>query len=319
MYGRTLIRSFLLTGAMLWVWGCIPATWHHEDPYFSGYHYSDSSPGVTTAIIDRETIRREQPPRAATRPAPRPQEIPAEETYSDYTYQDWQRDQQRNEADIQINLSYHLGGPYYYHDFRDRYWRGYMRRWHRLPWYANGWWFDDLWWDHHFWNPYQYQQYGWYDPWYGYYDPWYSYYDPWYGYYYDPFWSYSRHGYYRHHYYADYGWGPHWGHYSGGYRSDPDERKTTTARTRNRADLPTSVPSGSGMTTSARSSSAASSSSGSSSKSSARTTVRKGSSATSSSSDRSSSSGSRATKSSSSKSSSKSSSSKTSRSRNRKP
>ncbi|MFC1583110.1 hypothetical protein ACFL4U_00360 [Candidatus Neomarinimicrobiota bacterium] len=322
MNGRTLIRVIFLTGTMLWLWGCIPATWHQDDPYFAGYHRSDSSPGVTTPIVDRELIRRAIIPRPSREPVSRPSEVPAEDTYSEYTYQDWYRDRQQADTDIYINLSYHLGGPYYYHDFQDRYWREYMRRYHRLPWYANGWWFDDLWWDHNSWNPHYNRHYGWHDPWYSYYDPWYGGYDPWYGSYYDPFWSYSRQGYYRNSFYSDYGWGRHRGYYSGGYRGDSDTQKTTTARTRNRNDLPTSMPSnlqsGGGMTTSVRSGAASSGSSGTSSGSTARSTVRKGSSSASSSSGKSSSSGSRASKSSSS-SSKKSSKSKTSRTRNRKP
>jgi len=223
MAGYIPFRLTLLLVSGFWLAGCIPYTAHRDDPYFAGYHRADPSQSVTVAITDRK-VPLQSEPSIESQTEPTPLEAAEAPEDRDYTYQDWYRNRYRNEDTFQLNLSYHLYGPYYYRDFRSRYWLQYQRRW---PWYAGGW-YDDLWWD------YPYGGYGldrWYDPWYGYYDPWYGYYDPWYyGYPYSYYGGYGRYG--------GYGWysGRPW---YGTYATGSVQTKATERRPRNRRDLPT--------------------------------------------------------------------------------
>ena len=212
MAGHIPFRLTLLLVSGFWLAGCIPYTSHRDDPYFAGYHRADPSQGVTAAITDRKAPLQGEPSvESQTVPTP-PGAAEAPED-RDYTYQDWYRNRYRNEDAFQFNLSYHLYGPYYYRDFRSRYWLQYQRRW---PWYAGRWY--DPWRDYSYWHD------PWYDPWYGYYDPWYSYYDPWYyGH------SYS--------YYGGYGWHPWYGTYATG----SVQTKAGKRRPRGRRDLPTGL------------------------------------------------------------------------------
>jgi len=216
MAGYIPFRLTLLLVSGFWLAGCIPYTAHRDDPYFAGYHRADPSQGVTFAITDRKAPLQGEPS-IESQTVPTPPEAAVAPEDRDYTYQDWSRNHYRNEDAFQLNLSYHLYGPYYYRDFRSRYWLQYQRR---LPWYAGSW-YDDLWWD------YPYGGYGldrWYDPWYGYYDPWYGYYDP-----------YSYYGGYG--WYSGYGWHPWYGTYASGSVGT----RITERRTRNRRDLPTGL------------------------------------------------------------------------------
>ncbi len=227
MAGCIPFRLTLLLVSGFWLAGCIPYTAHRDDPYFTGYHRADPSQGVTVAITDRKAPLQSEPS-VESQTVPTPPEAAAAPEDRDYTYQDWYRNRYRNEDAFQLNLSYHLYGPYYYRDFRSRYWLQYQRRWHRLPWHGNGRMFDDLWWD------YPYRGYGldrWNDPWYGYYDPWYGYYDPWY---YDPYYGHS------YSYYGGYGW-PSWHSMQGTPTTGKARVKTTQRRSRNRRDLPTGL------------------------------------------------------------------------------
>ena len=219
MAGCIPFRLTLLLVSGFWLAGCIPYTAHRDDPYFAGYHRADPSQGVTVAITDRKAPLQSEPS-IESQTVPTPPEAAEAPEDRDYTYQDWNRNRYRNEDAFQLNLSYHLYGPYYYRDFRSRYWLQYQRR---LPWYA-GRWYDDLWWD------YPYGGYGldrWNDPWYGYYDPWY----------YDPY-----------SYYDGYGWYGGYGGYSGRpwygtYATGSVGTRTTERRTWNRRDLPTGLSS----------------------------------------------------------------------------
>ena len=230
MLRRILFRSTVLLLIGMWLAGCIPYTSQRDDPRFAGYHRAGSSQGVTASITDREALI----PTAAPDQQLPPNQLEAEKVPADrdYTYQDWYRNRYRNNDAFQLNLSYHLYGPYYYRDLRSRYWLNYQQRWHRLPWYAGQSWYNDPRWDYPYWHD------SWYDPWYGYYDPWYGYYDPWYSYY-DPWYSGRSYGYYG----GYYGWHPWYGY--GTTTTGPVQAKATERRSRGRRDLPTGLAPGS--------------------------------------------------------------------------
>ncbi len=223
MMGRILFRSTVLLLSGMWLAGCIPYTSQRDDPRFAGYHRADPSQGVTAAITDREALI----PTAAPDQQPPPGQLEAEKAPADrdYTYQDWYRNRYRNNDAFQLNLSYHLYGPYYYRDLRSRYWFNYQRRWNNLPWYAGRSWYNDPRWDYPYWHD------SYYDPWYGYYDPWYSYYDPWY--------SGRSYGYYG----SYYGWQPWYGY--GTTTTGSVQTVATERRSRGRRDLPTGLAPGS--------------------------------------------------------------------------
>jgi|GEM_PF-6795863 len=224
MAGRILFRSALLLLCGMWLAGCVSYPSQRDDPRFAGYHRADPSQGVTAAVTDRETLTPTAAPDQQPPPGLTETEVEKAPEDRDYTYQDWSRNRYRNEDTFQLNLSYHLYGPYHYRDLRSRYWHQYQQRWHRLPWYAGRWY--DPWRDYSYWHD------PWYDTWYGYYDPWYSYYDPWY--------SGHSYGYYG----SYYGWQPWYGY--GTTTTGSAQTVAAGRRSRGRRDLPTGLASESG-------------------------------------------------------------------------
>ncbi|UCD36760.1 MAG: hypothetical protein JSW54_07915 [Fidelibacterota bacterium] len=250
MRGRTLFLSMLLILLGIGVSGCAHHLSQKVDPLFAGFHRADPAQGITEPILDRGKLISHTVATDDQRTSSVPAETSADYGNLNYAYQDWSRDRYRDDSGIQLNLIYHLNGPYYYHGFQSRFWHHYQRRWHRLPWYASGWMFDDLWWDHMYWD-FRYNHYGRaYDPWYGYYDPWYGHYDPWYSYYdpwyYNPYWSYGYPSYGGHYWSSPYYW-----HGSPG--TGTVKQKAVTKRPRSRRDLPAglspNIPLDGGMTT----------------------------------------------------------------------
>ncbi|MFC1543048.1 hypothetical protein ACFL4K_00750 [Candidatus Neomarinimicrobiota bacterium] len=219
MAGQKVLRFTCLILSGIWLTGCLSYTLSSDDPLFPGYHRGESSQGITTAIIDREAqIPTTAPISPLTNITP---EEPAAPESGNYSYPNWYRDRYINEEALNINLSYHLYGPYYYRDFRTRDWLNYQRRWDRLPWYADGWWFDELWWDHHFWLGWDY--------------------DPWYGYYYDPLY-YHPYSYYQPAYgYTRFGGGYWYPWYGSTYAVSSVQARATERRPVNRRDLPTGL------------------------------------------------------------------------------
>lgn len=227
MVGNKCIRTIILAFATVVLSSCAYTGLNKNNPYFGGYHTAGGDSGITASIPDR----RQLPVRAVqvTQPAA-PESLEVPEALS---YQELKR-QQREDAEVDISLVYHLYGPDYNWDYQSRLWGRHMRHWDRIPWYA---------WDPWFYDP-------WMDPWYN--DPWWpdpfrSHRSPWHfsigfghGYYYDPWrWAWDPYGYYSpwsSSYYGGY-YSPYY--YYGGARvaATGTVQNTQQRRSRDRKDV----------------------------------------------------------------------------------